>query len=101
MRAFSPAGLAAIKDAGVGPVSVEARLVVMETPIGLCLAWPQQFTDRRLETSSLSGPGATWRPVAVELHDWAGWRTLPLVSFSSPSFFRLVAETNGAALPGQ
>ena len=102
VRAFSPAGMAAIKDAGVGPVSVEAKLVVMETPMGLSLAWPQQFTDWRLESSSLSGPGAIWGPVAAaELHDWAGWRTLPLGPFASPSFFRLVSGSDGAALPGQ
>ena len=102
VRAHSPARLAAIKDVGVWPVSTEARLRVLETPLGLSLAWPEQFTDWRLETSSLSGPGATWGPVAAaELHDWAGWRTLLLGSFSSPSFFRLVSETNSAALPGQ
>lgn len=102
LRAHSPAGLAAIKDVGVWPVPNEARLGVLETPRGLSLVWPLGLTGWRLETSSLSGPGATWGPVAVaEIHDWAGWRTLPLGPFASPSFFRLVAETDGETPTGQ
>ena len=98
----SPEGTASVEDAGVDPSAAGATLRVLRTPQDLSLAWSADLDGWRLETSTLSGPGATWGPVAAaEIHEWAGWRTLPLGPFASPSFFRLVAEVDGAALPGQ